>query len=294
MVTPGWQCRVPGKKCVPLCGDCVITGSENCDDANAMSGDGCSSTCLTEPGASCPAAGQPCAKSECGNGMPEVGETCDKGAENGLFYGDATGCSKTCTSEPTCRDAAGVTQACSTFCGDGNIDNGETCDDGNQNDNDGCSKACQEEGGFTCTAEARPDTVDCPSSPGTPLEAPALAALAVAAAEIVDLNLAGTALDDAGLKAIGALPAATHLRLARNRLTDGALADLAALPALAYLNLYGNAGITDGGIAALAASRTLRELFVWQTAVSPDGAARLREQRPGLVVDLGTAATAAQ
>jgi uncharacterized membrane protein/mono/diheme cytochrome c family protein len=133
-----------------------------------------------------------------------------------------------------------------------------------------------------------------PSSPGTPLEAPALAALAAAAAEIVDLNLAGTALDDAGLKAIGALPAATHLRLARNRLTDGALADLAALPALAYLNLYGNAGITDGGIAALAASRTLRELFVWQTAVSPDGAARLREQRPGLVVDLGTAATAAQ
>ena len=116
----------------------------------------------------------------------------------------------------------------------------------------------------------------------------------VVVALAVDLNLAGTALDDAGLKAIGALPAATHLRLARNRLTDGALADLAALPALAYLNLYGNAGITDSGIAALAASRTLRELFVWQTAVSPDGAARLREQRPGLVVDLGTAATAAQ
>jgi len=132
------------------------------------------------------------------------------------------------------------------------------------------------------------------SSPGTPLDAPALAALAAAAAQIVDLNLGGTALDDAGLKAIGALPAATHLRLARNRLTDDALADLAALPALEHLNLYGNAGITDGGIAALAASRTLRELFVWQTAVSADGAARLREQRPGLAVDLGATATAAQ
>ncbi len=59
-----------------------------------------------------------------------------------------------------------------------------------------------------------------PSSPGTALEAPALEALAAAAAEIVDLNLADTALDDADLQAIGALPAATHLRLARNGLTD--------------------------------------------------------------------------
>ena len=132
------------------------------------------------------------------------------------------------------------------------------------------------------------------SSPGTPLEASAIAAIAAAAAQIVDLNVAGAALDDAGLKAIGSLPSATHLRLARNRLTDAALAELAALPALEHLNLYGNAGITDGGIATLAASRTLRELFVWQTAVSPEGAARLREQRPGLAVDLGTPATAAQ
>jgi mono/diheme cytochrome c family protein len=125
------------------------------------------------------------------------------------------------------------------------------------------------------------------ASPGTPLDATALAALAHAAPVIVDLNLADTDLDDAELASIGALPAATHLRLARNRLTDAALADLAALPSLEHLNLYGNAGITDGGIAALTQSRTLRELFVWQTAVTHDGAARLREQRPGLAVDLG-------
>ena len=131
------------------------------------------------------------------------------------------------------------------------------------------------------------------SSPGTPLEPPALAALAAAAAQIVDLNLGGTSLDDTSLKAIGALPAATHLRLARNRLTDAALAELAELPALEHLNLYGNAGITDDGLAALSASRTLRELFVWQTAVSPAGATRLREQRPGLAVDLGAQTTTA-
>jgi len=125
------------------------------------------------------------------------------------------------------------------------------------------------------------------ASPGMRLEAPALAALESAAAQIVDLNLAGTALDDAGMKAIGALPSVTHLRLARNRLTDAALADLAALPSLEHLNLYRNAGVTDSGLAALAASPKLRELFVWQTAVSPAGVARLREQRPGLAVDIG-------
>ena len=58
-VEPGYQCRMPGKPCVPLCGDGVITGSETCDDGNTVSGDGCSSTCQLEPGSSCPTPGQP-------------------------------------------------------------------------------------------------------------------------------------------------------------------------------------------------------------------------------------------
>lgn len=126
-----------------------------------------------------------------------------------------------------------------------------------------------------------------PSSPSTPLGAAALAALAAAAAEIVDLNLAATALDDSDLRTIGALPAATHLRLARNELTDEALAALESSPHLAHLNLYGNAGITDRGIDALAGLRALRQVFLWQTGVTDAGAARLRERRPELAVDLG-------
>ncbi len=114
-----------------------------------------------------------------------------------------------------------------------------------------------------------------------------------AAAEIVDLNLADTALDDAGLAAIGELAAATHLRLARNRLTDGGLASLAALPQLTHLNLYGNSGVTDAGLALLAASGSLRELYVWQTGASAEGVAQLRAQRPELVVDFGAESTAA-
>ena len=160
-VEPGWECRVPGKACIPDCGDGVLTGKENCDDSNEMSGDGCSSTCLTEPGYSCSTG--TCIKAECGNGTPETGEACDLAAQNGLFYGNGMGCSKTCTKEPTCRDASGVTVACSTACGDGNIDvsSGETCDDGNAVPGDGCSETCQTEGGFTCNNVENSDTETC-------------------------------------------------------------------------------------------------------------------------------------
>jgi uncharacterized membrane protein len=126
-----------------------------------------------------------------------------------------------------------------------------------------------------------------PSSPGTPLDAAALEALAAAATSIVDLNIAGTALDDAELRALGELRAATHLRLARNELTDAALAHLAAAPHLAHLNLYGNAAITDAGLDTLAGIATLREVFLWQTGVTPAGAERLRSMRPDLTVSLG-------
>ena len=132
------------------------------------------------------------------------------------------------------------------------------------------------------------DSSSASNSPGTELDAAALAALTAAAPEIVDLNLADTALDDAGLAAIGALPAATHLRLARNELTDAGLTALAGAPQLTHLNLYGNAASPTQGIAALSAIATLREVYLWGTGVSIQGAAALRKARPGLVVDVGS------
>ena len=122
---------------------------------------------------------------------------------------------------------------------------------------------------------------------GHDLGAAALAALKAAAPEIVDLNLADTALDDAGLAAIGALAAATHLRLARNRLTDSGLAPLAALPQLTHLNLYGNGAVTDSGLALLTASGfAARALRVADQCVGRR-VAQLRQQRPELIVDFG-------
>jgi uncharacterized membrane protein len=130
------------------------------------------------------------------------------------------------------------------------------------------------------------------NSPGTPLPAESFAALASAASMIVDLNLAGTDLDDDELASLGPLAEVTHLRLARNRLSDRSAAALAAFPRIAHLNLYGNAEITDAGLEALASAESLRELYLWQTGVTAAGAARLRERRPGVTVDLGSDAFA--
>ena len=171
MIEPGWQCRVPGKKCVPLCGDGVLTGTEQCDDGNAMSGDGCSSTCEVEAGWSCTGTPSVCTKSVCGNGVVEAGEACDLGMNNGLFYGDGMGCSKTCTPEPKCRDGA-TTRACDTHCGDGNIDDGEQCDDGNQLNGDGWSSTCMIEPGFTCMTMEKDDSSPCTGTSGNCLELP--------------------------------------------------------------------------------------------------------------------------
>jgi fibro-slime domain-containing protein len=188
MVETGWRCPVPGRPCVPICGDGIIETGETCDDGNTADKDGCSSTCQLEPGASCSGTPSVCVVAKCGNGLKEAGEACDCGTDptklptgctgpNGLFNGDGSGCSKTCTQEPTCRTAstsctagtAGTTGACSTSCGNGNIEAGEQCDDGNLADGDGCSSTCTIEPGFTCKNVTKNDTADCtqPGNMGT-------------------------------------------------------------------------------------------------------------------------------
>jgi fibro-slime domain-containing protein len=174
-VAPGWRCRA-GKPCTSICGDSnIVEGVETCDDGNKESGDGCSSTCVTEPGYTCTGTPSACTAAECGNGTPETGEACDLGKDlNGLFTGDGKGCSRTCTQEPTCRDASGKTTACVTRCGDGNIDTNrdEQCDDGNGVTGDGCSAECKKEDGFTCVDKTKKDAQPCSSGTGECLQLP--------------------------------------------------------------------------------------------------------------------------
>lgn len=118
--------------CLPLgsesvsavCGNGIVEVGEDCDDGNTLFGDGCSSQCLNEGSEACEqqcsVSGIACTRAnDCD---PTIGETCD-------IIG--FGC-----------------------CGDGTVDVGEECDDGNLIDGDGCSTMCLNEGsraaGITC------------------------------------------------------------------------------------------------------------------------------------------------
>ena len=62
---------------------------------------------------------------------------------NGFIY-DGLGCTCTSGNQIIGQSCVGPT------CGNGAIEKEETCDDGNINNNDGCSSACLIESGFFC------------------------------------------------------------------------------------------------------------------------------------------------
>ena len=163
----GWKCPPTGGVCVVdlFCGNGKLDAGEQCDDHNFKNYDGCDSTCFTESGWACPATGGACERI-CGNGKLDPGETCD---DSNIFSDDGcsgtcsgAGCPAVCTVEAnyTCRT---VGQSC-TFtppppaaqCGNGTIETGEGCDDGNTSGGDGCSSVCAIETGWKCAAQNTP------------------------------------------------------------------------------------------------------------------------------------------
>lgn len=143
----GFTCPIPKAACRPICGDGLLRGREQCDDANLTPGDGCSDTCQLEKGWVCHE-GEPCRTTVCGDGIMEGSEQCDDG--NLLPY---DGCSKECTLEPKCGNLDSPAGLCTSFCGDGIMlaSDAEQCDDGNTLPGDGCSETCQLEPGYECT-----------------------------------------------------------------------------------------------------------------------------------------------
>lgn len=170
-----------------ICGDGVasIPENEECDDGNAVNGDGCTDACIVEPGYDCPAAG-PCTDiDECAQGT----DNCDANAtctnEPGTFTcacdfgytGDGVTCSRTdqdgdgtddvveCTTPGACEDTDGDgTPDYLDICGDGRLStpSNEACDDGNEVNGDGCSDTCTIEPGFECpTAGSCTDIDEC-------------------------------------------------------------------------------------------------------------------------------------
>ncbi len=123
------------------CGNSQIDPAETCDDGNFDAGDGCDPRCLLECGNGQVDANETCDDgnltatdectdscqiARCGDGIIWLGnETCDRGDENSNEPG--ANCRTDCTEKR---------------CGDGIMDPGEECDDGNDVEDDGCTRIC--------------------------------------------------------------------------------------------------------------------------------------------------------
>ena len=153
----GWNCPVVGMACMrtSYCGDGFVTAPETCDDGNSTPGDGCSGTCQAEPNYDCMGQPSTCTSTVimgCGNGRIDGLETCDTGPQNGAAgSGCDAGCQIAmgydCTGQPsTC-----VLSTALAYCGDGVVQSGEQCDDGNSTPGDGCSGTCQTEPNYVCS-----------------------------------------------------------------------------------------------------------------------------------------------
>lgn len=148
-IEPGYSCYLDSATqrsvCEPVCGDAEIIFPETCDDGNVIRGDGCSDFCAEELGWVCNRITLEC-KPLCGDGIRVIVEACDDG---NLEIGD--GCDSSCQLEPyfLCMsyvEAINSTKSvCEPVCGDGVVVGGETCEDGNNKDKDGCSSVCQVE-----------------------------------------------------------------------------------------------------------------------------------------------------
>ena len=105
-----------------------------------------------------------------------------------------------------------------------------------------------------------------------------LAKLSSLAPNLRWLDLAGTAVTDAGLSTLEPMRNLVRLHLERTAVTDSGLAAVAELPNLEYLNLYSTV-ITDAGLESLQKMPKLKQLYLWQTKVSPEAGKEFAEAR---------------
>jgi cysteine-rich repeat protein len=160
-VESGWYCTGGSSSqpdtCYEVCGDGFDFGEFECDDGNEYDADGCSSSCEVEDNYECygGTTGQADTCYDiCGDGYDMGPNECDDGDLTSV-----DGCKSDCTIRAgwACVEGDHTTaSSCYEICGDNYhyfYDVGSMeCDDGNNNDYDGCDSTCGREVGFTCTS----------------------------------------------------------------------------------------------------------------------------------------------
>ena len=106
-----------------------------------------------------------------------------------------------------------------------------------------------------------------------------IAQLSAVAPFIVEAELAGTKITDAGVTALKAFTHLERLHLERTAVTGATAADLRGLDRLTYLNLC-STPLNDAGLAAIAQLTSLRQLYVFDSKATPAGVQSLRTKLP--------------
>ena len=159
-IEAGFACEWGGTCHEVVCGDSVqdfyyavgggVFDYEECDDGNALAGDGCSDVCDLETGFVCEAPGLPCREVICGDGFQDGYFIPGDGGSGGTGMGGSDG--------GTTGGTGGVGGAMAGAGGGGSPGTYffEACDDGNVTPGDGCSTACGIEDGFICDSPGEP------------------------------------------------------------------------------------------------------------------------------------------
>jgi cysteine-rich repeat protein len=113
LIESGWSCSTVINTlsvCTPICGDSLVVDGEVCDDGNNRNNDDCLTTCQ----------------------LPSCGD--------GFVHNSGTGPLEQC--EPPNSANCDATCHFLPFCGDGIVQSGEACDDGNSRNDDACVLGC--------------------------------------------------------------------------------------------------------------------------------------------------------
>ena len=105
---------------------------------------------------------------------------------------------------------------------------------------------------------------------------------------VAELSLRGTAVHDALLPALAAMPQLARLDLTGTACTSRGLSSLRDHPTLASLNLTGT-DVDDSVLDTLAQMPALQRVYLWRTGVTPSAALALGRSRPDLRIETGAA-----